>query len=220
MVLERYRARVGPYLDRMSRPFLGWRPESLSYLALALMIAAAVVAFLVRFTTPLLFLAVSLLIFLSGVFDVLDGAVARATGRAGPKGDFLDHVLDRYADLAIVVGVAASAFALPVVALLALVSLLMTSYMGTQAQAVGLGREYGGLLTRADRLLLFAGAAFVEFDLALPWPWAPTAPWVRFHVAGVTFTVWDVAFAYVIVAGQLTAFLRARSAYRRLSNAP
>ena len=37
----------------------------------------------------------------SGFFDILDGAVARQTGRVTPYGGFLDSVLDRYADLAV-----------------------------------------------------------------------------------------------------------------------
>ncbi len=217
MVLEGYRERVRPYFDRLSRPFLRWAPDRLSGVALTLAGAAAVCAVVVRWTTPLLFLAVSALVLLSGLFDVLDGHVARATGRSSPRGDFLDHVLDRYADVAILLGLAASSFVQPVLALLALVSLLLTSYMGTQAQAVGQGRAYGGLLTRADRLVVIAAAAFLEFDWSLPWPWAPSEPWARFHVAGVAFTVLDVAMLYFVVAGQWTAITRARRTLRALS---
>lgn len=216
MVLEGYRARVAPYVARLSRPFLGWRPDQLSWLALGLAVAAAILAAFVRWTTPLLFLPVALLIFLAGLFDVLDGAVARATGRTSIRGDFLDHVIDRYADIVIVVGIAASGFANPVLALLALVSLLLTSYMGTQAQAVGQGRAYAGLLSRADRLIVLALAAFLEFDWSLPWPWAPTEPWSRFHVGGYGFTVLDVAFLYFVIAGQWTALARALRTYRAL----
>ncbi len=216
MVLEGYRERLRPILDRLARPFLRWSPDRLSWVALACAAAAGGLAALVRWSGPLLFLAVSALVVLSGLFDVLDGHVARATGRSGPRGDFLDHVLDRYADVLIVVGLAASGFASPAVALLALVSLLLTSYMGTQAQAVGQGRAYGGLLTRADRLVVVAAAAFLEFDWSLPWPWAPSAPWARFHVAGVEFTVIDVAMVYFILAGQWTAFDRARRTLRSL----
>jgi archaetidylinositol phosphate synthase len=216
MVLESYRERVQPYLRRMARPFLGWRPSQLSGTAIGLAAGAAALSAAVRWTTPWLFLPVSALIVLTGVFDVLDGEVARETGRASPRGDFLDHVLDRYADVLLVVGFAASGYADPVIALLALVSLLLTSYMGTQAQAVGRGRAYGGLLTRADRLIVLAAAAFLEFDLSLPWPWAPSAPWSRFHLGGFAFTVLDVAFVYFILAGQWTAFARARRTYREL----
>jgi archaetidylinositol phosphate synthase len=216
MVLEGYRERVRPYVQRLARPFLGWEPNHLSGLALGLAVAAAALATLVRWTTPLLFLPVSILVFLAGLFDVLDGEVARTTHRTSPRGDFLDHVLDRYADVVLVLGFAASGYANPIVALLALVSLLLTSYMGTQAQAVGLGRAYAGLLSRADRLVVLAVVAFLEFDLSLPWPWAPSEPWARFHLAGVAFTVIDVALAYFILAGQWTAASRARRAYRAL----
>ncbi|MGI0071423.1 MAG: CDP-alcohol phosphatidyltransferase family protein [Thermoplasmata archaeon] len=216
MVLEEYRARVAPYVDRLARPFLGWSPASLSWLALALAGAAAVLAALVHGSTPLLFLPVAALIFFAGLFDVLDGAVARATGRTSVRGDYLDHVLDRYADLVIVLGIAVSGFANPILALLALASLLLTSYMGTQAQAVGQGRAYSGLLTRADRLVVLAVASLAEFAWTIPWPWAPTEPWAHFHLGGFSFTVLDVAFLYFVIAGQWTAIARGVRTYRAL----
>ncbi len=216
MVLEGYRAKVAPYIDRLSRPFLGWTPNQLSWLALTFAVSAAVLAALVRWTTPLVFLPVAVLIFLTGLFDVLDGAVARATARTSVRGDFLDHVIDRYADLLLVLGIAVSGFANPILALLALASLLLTSYMGTQAQAVGQGRLYSGLLSRADRLVVLALAAFLEFDWSLPWPWAVTEPWSRFHLGGYGFTVIDVAFLYFVIAGQWTALSRAVRTYRAL----
>jgi archaetidylinositol phosphate synthase len=216
MVLEGYRARVAPYVARLARPFLGWRPDRVSWLAFACAALAGGFAGLARWTTPLLFLVVAVLVFLNGLFDVLDGEVARTTRRTSVRGDFLDHVLDRYADFVIVVGIAISGYVDPILALLALASLLLTSYMGTQAQAVGQGRLYGGFLSRADRIVVLAVAAFLEFDLALPWPWAPSAPWERFHVAGFTFTVLDVAMLYLIIGSQATAIARALRVYRAL----
>ena len=213
MVLESYRDRTAAYRERLARPFLGFRPSTLTAIALLLAGSAAALSVAVRWTTPILFLAVGVLIFLSGVFDVLDGEVARRTGTTSPQGDLLDHVADRYADLLILLGIAASGFANPVLALLALVSLLLTSYMGTQAQAVGGSRLYSGLLTRADRLLLLAFVTFLEGDLALPWPWAPEAPFQRFVLSGVSFTVLDVLMIYFVVGGQLTALARARRTY-------
>jgi archaetidylinositol phosphate synthase len=216
MVLESYRAKVQPYIARLARPFLGWSPGSLSLLALLLAVAAGGTALLVRWTTPYLFLAVAALIFFAGLFDVLDGEVARQTSRASVRGDFVDHVYDRYADVAILLGFAVSTYANPFLALLALVSLLLVSYMGTQAQAVGQGRLYGGLLSRADRLVVLALAAFLEFDWSLPWPWATDLPWSRFHVGGVAFTVIDVALVYFVIAGQWTAVARAFRVYQAL----
>ncbi|MGI0140011.1 MAG: CDP-alcohol phosphatidyltransferase family protein [Thermoplasmata archaeon] len=216
MVLEEYRRRLDPYLERISRPYLRFAPNALSWLAFGLLIAAALLAALVRVTTPLLFLPVAALIVVGGAFDVIDGEVARRTQRVSVRGDFLDHVLDRYADFALIVGLAISAYAYPVLALLALASLLLTSYMGTQAQAVGQGRLYAGLLTRADRLVLLSLATFLEFLWTLPWPWAPSTPWAHFTLGPVTFTVIDVVLVYFIVAGQWTAVSRARRVYARL----
>ena len=216
MVLEAFRARVATYVTRLARPFLRWPPDRLSWVALAFAATAAFLAALTRWTTPLLFLPVAAAIFLSGLFDVLDGEVARSTGKASVRGDFLDHVLDRYADVILVVGIAISGYANPILALFALVSLLLTSYMGTQAQAVGQGRLYRGLLSRADRLVVLMVATFLEFDWSLPWPWAPSAPWAHFHLAGVTFTVIDVALLYFVIAGQWTAYARARRVYQAL----
>ncbi|HEV2520469.1 MAG TPA: CDP-alcohol phosphatidyltransferase family protein [Thermoplasmata archaeon] len=218
MVLEGYRAWAAPYLDRMVRPFLSTRPARLSWTALGLSAAAGVLAALARWTTPIVFLGVAGFVFLGGVFDVLDGEVARRSGRSSPRGDLLDHVLDRYADLFVLLGIAVSGYAYPPLALLALVSLLLTSYMGTQAQAVGLGRTYGGLLARADRLILLTLATFLIGDFALPWPWAPTAPFVRWSAFGFSFTVLDIAMLWFVVAGQWTAARRALSSYRSLSD--
>jgi len=220
MVLEGYRARVAPYVERLARPWLSWRPSRLSWLAFGLCGAAAFLAALVRWTTPWLFLPVSALILLGGFFDVIDGEVARRTGRSSVRGDLLDHVLDRYADVVVVLGIAISGYADPILALLALVSLLLTSYMGTQAQALGQGRLYGGLLSRADRLVVLALATFLEFDWSLPWPWSTSEPWSRFHAGGLAFTVIDVAFVYFVIAGQWTAYARARRVYRALPKAP
>jgi len=216
MVSEGYRARVQPYVERLATPLAHWSPNRLSALSLGLSLAAGILAALVRWTSPLLFLPVALLIFAGGVFDVLDGEVARRTQRASRRGDFVDHVFDRYADIAIVLGIAVSGFANPFLALLALVSLLLTSYMGTQAQAVGVGRLYEGLLSRADRLLILAGITFLEFDLSLPWWWAPSAPLSRLQLGGVGFTVIDVALLYFVLAGQWTAITRARAIYQKL----
>ncbi len=216
MVLEGYRAWAAPRLERMARPFLGFGPDRLSWLAFALCVAAGLIAFVARWAGAWVFLPVAALVFAGGLFDVLDGEVARRTGRAGPRGDFLDHALDRYADVAVLVGIAFSTYANPLLALLALVSLLLASYMGTQAQAVGAGRIYRGLLSRADRLVLMTLFAFLLGDLALPWPWAPSAPWVRLSAFGASFTVLDVLMLWFVLAGQITALSRAAQAYRSL----
>ena len=98
-----------------------------------------------------------------------NGISVAALGTAIAAGDLLDHVLDRYADIVIVVGLAGGTgrFAL---GLAAVTGVLMTSYLGTQAQAVGLNRVYGGLIGRADRLaivgIVTGVAAFTTLSVA------------------------------------------------------
>ena len=96
----------------------------------------------------------TIMVAFNAVFDALDGALARDMGVAGLRGDFLDHVIDRYADIFIITGIFAGGAAPWPIGVLALTGVLMSSYLGTQAQAVGVGRFYGGLLGRADRLVL------------------------------------------------------------------
>ncbi|MGP8256817.1 MAG: CDP-alcohol phosphatidyltransferase family protein [Methanoregula sp.] len=101
--------------------------------------------------------------------DAMDGAVARETKSQSLRGDFLDHAVDRYADIFIITGIFASGLVPWPIGVLALTGVLMSSYLGTQAQAVGVGRYYGGVLGRADRLVLImlAGIATLIFPLTI-----------------------------------------------------
>lgn len=173
-----------PVADRLLEPFvaaadaIGLTPNSVSVLAIGFAIAAGL-SFAVG--EPALYVLGAVLVFGNGWLDLLDGALAREQDVASPAGDLLDHVLDRYADIVIVAGLAAGVEAYGL-GFAAVTGVLMTSYLGTQIQAVGLGREYGGLLGRADRLALIgvvgvlaaieggplvAGLGFVELLLVL-----------------------------------------------------
>ena len=88
--------------------------------------------------------------------------------------------------------------------LAAVTGVLMTSYLGTQIQAVGLGREYGGLVGRADRLALIGlGGLVAAVTLAIP---TVPARFVGFGVVG-----WLLIFFAVV--GHLTALQRFRGAW-------
>lgn len=162
-----------PLTDRMMSPLVsgakraGLTPNGISVLALIAALGAAG-SFYAASETQLFYLAGATFVFLNGVLDLVDGNLARELGTDSRAGDLLDHVLDRYADLIIISGLAAGlgAYAL---GLAAVTGVLMTSYLGTQAQAVDLDRVYGGVLGRADRLALTgvvtAGAAFVEITV-------------------------------------------------------
>ncbi|PSQ25685.1 CDP-alcohol phosphatidyltransferase family protein [Halobacteriales archaeon QS_9_67_15] len=153
MTLDRFRPAVkgaiAPSVTLAKR--VGLTPNGVSVLALTLAVVGGVAFTVAPRLDPILYLGGAVAVALNGWLDLVDGELARATGTGSDAGDLLDHVLDRYADIVVITGLAAGleAYAL---GLAAVTGVLMTSYLGTQAQAVGLDRVYGGLVGRADRL--------------------------------------------------------------------
>jgi archaetidylinositol phosphate synthase len=159
MTLDRFR----PLADRALGPFVsaadavGLTPNGVSVIAFGVAVVAGG-AFYVASAAAYLVGAVC--VFLNGWLDLVDGALAREQEVASDAGDFLDHVLDRYADIVIIAGLAAGVDRYGL-GFAAVTGVVMTSYLGTQIQAVGLGRAYGGLVGRADRLALVGIVAVV-----------------------------------------------------------
>ncbi|MFW5917775.1 MAG: CDP-alcohol phosphatidyltransferase family protein [Halorubrum sp.] len=166
MTLDQYRSvanrLLGPWVRAAAR--LGLSPDQVSVLAFGAAVAAAG-AFAVG--EPFFYALGAVCVLLNGWLDIVDGALARHLEVSSDGGDLLDHVLDRYADIAIIAGFTAGieSYAL---GFLAVTGVLMTSYMGTQIQAVGIGREYGGLLGRADRLALMGLVGLVAAVYSAP----------------------------------------------------
>ncbi|HXY93982.1 MAG TPA: CDP-alcohol phosphatidyltransferase family protein [Acidimicrobiia bacterium] len=111
-------------------------------------------------------------VILTGLPDVLDGSVARSSGRAGPRGAFFDSVCDRAADAAIFAGVAwylaGEDSRLPVLVLVVLALSMLITYERARAESLGfVGR--GGLMERAERLVLLGVG--LAFDILVPVLW-------------------------------------------------
>ena len=205
MTLDQLRPRISGLLDPWVRAAnaLGMTPDGVSVVAFALALAAGG---LYAYAGPavgdvsVLYAAGAVCVFFNGWLDVVDGELAREQDVASEGGDLLDHVLDRYADVAIIVGLAAGVGRYDL-GLAAVTGVLLTSYLGTQAQAVGLDRVYAGVLGRADRLAL-AGAVGLAVVLY------PN------RLLGLTLVGWLlVAFA---VVGHVTALQRFWGAWTRL----
>ncbi len=118
-----------------------------------------------------------LLVFVSGMFDTVDGQVARITGRVTKFGALYDSVLDRYAEAFVFFGLGVffirhAMFLTSVAAVLAIGGSLMVSY--TRARAEGLGFDCKvGIMQRPERIVLLAASALVT-----PWLHAPMASWL------------------------------------------
>ena len=154
------------------------------------------------------FLAV-LCILGNALFDALDGKVAKITGKTSKRGDFLDHVLDRYADVFIIGGIMLSVHCDWVIGLLALLGVIFASYMGTQAQALGCGRDYGGILGRADRLVILIIVPLIQFVVYLE---LNGRLWL--------FTPIEYAMIWFAFAGHFTAIQRGLRTWKRLGKFP
>ncbi|MFB6109384.1 MAG: CDP-alcohol phosphatidyltransferase family protein [Halodesulfurarchaeum sp.] len=198
MTLDRLR----PLADRLLDPFVtlarrvGLTPDGVSVIAFGFAVAAGA-AFLQA--GPVWYLLGAVFVALNGWLDLVDGALARELRTDSPAGDLLDHVLDRYADVVIVAGLAGGLdrYAL---GFAAVTGVLLTSYLGTQIEAVGLDREYGGLLGRADRLALVGVVGVI----------AAVAP----AIGGVSVVA--ALLALFAVIGHLTALQRFFGAWRAL----
>jgi phosphatidylglycerophosphate synthase len=113
------------------------------------------------------------LVVLGGVFDVLDGVVARVNRKESKFGAFLDSVLDRYSDAVVLLAIAwnlagkgqTTGFAL---CLAALVGSFLVSYSRARAEGLGESCKHG-LMERPERLVLISFGAISGFMLPVLW---------------------------------------------------
>ncbi len=215
MVLNKYRSNVDPIMKPIARRLERVNPDLLSWLAIVFAVLAGYLFVAAWEHDHDLLLLAFLAIVLNAVFDALDGYIARFTGKASKLGDFLDHVLDRYADAFIFGGIAVSGYCHTPVGIVAIFGVFFTSYMGTQGQAIGLTRNYGGILGRADRLALL-----LLFTLG-QWVYVVATD----DVFLVTLDLWGTAYPVtlmevfmiiVAVLGNITAIQRGTAAWKDL----
>ena len=209
MVLDGQRGKVDFALMPVAQKLRNVNPNMISWVGLILAFISGLLMYL-SFETHYLLLVGALVVIISGYFDALDGKVAKISGKASAKGDYLDHVFDRYADVFMIGGVAISAWCNPYLGMVALVGVLLTSYMGTQAQAVGAPRLYAGLLGRADRVVLSTLFPILQFvGIALGYG--------SFDILGFNITWMEIMMLWFAVIGNLTAVQRGIVTWRKMN---
>ena len=147
---------LSPLGDRLRR--MGVTADALTVFGLLCSIAAAVLIASGHFVWAVVGLIVS------GVADLLDGAIARGSGQAGPRGAFFDSVTDRVSD-------ALFADRSPYYAILAFAVAacsMMVSYERARAESLGLDAR-GGLMERAERFVFLSVG--LAFDVLVPVLW-------------------------------------------------
>ena len=140
----------------------GLTPNTLTLMGLAASFASAWCYLNWRVNRLMLPIAAALIL-LSGLFDAVDGVLARASGSASVFGGFLDSVSDRYSDAVVLAAVLVAGLCDPAWGLAAVVGSLMVSYSRARAEAAGVGMAAIGLAERAERMLLLAAVTFAAY---------------------------------------------------------
>ncbi|HEY8746614.1 MAG TPA: hypothetical protein VIM11_01480 [Tepidisphaeraceae bacterium] len=134
-------------------------------------------------------------------FNMLDGMVALASGKASPRGEIVNELPDRVSDLLIFVGVAHSGLCAPLAGYWAAILAVLTAYVGTLGQAAGARREYGGVMSKPWRMVALHAGAWISFA------------GIHFHGGDVRlgpFTILDWTCLIVIVGCVQTIAFRLR----------
>lgn len=116
-------------------------------------------------------------VLLAGLFDILDGALARRTQKVTRFGGVLDSTLDRVSEAAVLLGIMAyflfhagtADFLIPAIVLLIGFTLLfsiLVSYIRSRAEAAGIDCQVG-IFTRAERVIILALGLLIGINLAL-----------------------------------------------------
>ncbi len=147
-VVERFTSILASLLVKF-----GFKAEYLSFMGLTVAVLGALM-YGVRGGLGLY--VASILVIVSGFFDMLDGAVARAAGTADRLGSFLDSTIDRFSDSAIIGGLMLSGRVPIEPGIVSLVGSLLTSYVRAKAESLGLEISGVGLIERGERILIIA----------------------------------------------------------------
>lgn len=151
----RYQKAIAPVGTFLAK--LGFSPNTMTGISL---LVAGLAAYAYILKRPIYG---ALLILLTGVVDMFDGAIARAIGRATRFGTTLDHVTDRYAEFVIVLGILLGGYAPWISGLFILFGMVMASYTRAKAESVGgLKTCTIGIAERQEKLLLMIGGSILS----------------------------------------------------------
>jgi phosphatidylglycerophosphate synthase len=140
----------------------GIHPDAISYLSILAALAAAI-CFWRSGQTPWLLIVAPLFCYLRLWFNMLDGMVALAAGKASPRGEILNDLPDRVSDIVIFIGIAHSGLMNPFIGYWAAICAVLTAYVGIFGQAVGVQREFSGIMSKPWRMVALHLGAWLTF---------------------------------------------------------
>src|SRR5436305_412229 len=142
----------------------GIHPDLVSYTSVVAAAGAGISFWQARSWPALLILAV-IFCYLRLWLNMLDGMVALAAGKASRTGEIANELPDRISDVIIFVGVAHSNLCHPLSGYWVAIFALLVAYVGTLGQAVGVQREFSGLMAKPWRMVALHVGAWVTLGL-------------------------------------------------------
>jgi len=152
-------------------------PNTLTFIGLIINIVAAFLFGYARGANAnRMFVYAGIVIIGAGIFDMVDGRVARATNQVSVFGAFFDSVMDRYSDVAIFFGLLVyyargNRFQYVVLVAFVMTTSVMVSYTRARAEAL-IGSCKVGFMERPERIVLvIIGALFNTWGVMAPALW-------------------------------------------------
>src|ERR1044072_1402928 len=144
---------------------IGTPADAISYLSIIAAFFAAFCFWKAKDQLWLLIIA-PLFCYLRLWFNMLDGLVAVAAGKASRRGEILNDLPDRISDIIIFVGVGHSGLMNPLIGYWAAIFAVLTSYVGLFGQALRVQRQFGGVMSKPWRMVALSIGSWLTFFLA------------------------------------------------------
>jgi len=161
-MINKFRSSLEPVMSKVGKSFVATGVSANTWTALGLLmsVVAGMIYLLsapaIGFSLLNVSIVGSILLLISGFFDMIDGIVARATKRSSKKGAFLDSSFDKIAEAIIFIGIAGGGLANPILCMIAMSVSLLVSYVRARAESLGIELKGVGIGERAERILVLA----------------------------------------------------------------
>jgi archaetidylinositol phosphate synthase len=158
---------------------------------------------------------------LAGTFDLLDGEVARRTGKETPAGAYLDSNLDRLSDALLVLGMIIGGLLNYLLGYIILFLMIMISYTRSRAENEGVDMKGIGFMERAERMLFLIFTIIIELifyfstQLIFGEPITIFIPFITQVPVSPIFLIGIIIFIFTLV---YTIFQRLSYTFKKLKN--
>jgi len=175
-LLNRFREKLVPITTLIGNNFgsLGLSPTDWSMIGFAFAILSSIFFGISTFLSEqgIVFpsqIIASIMLLISGFFDIVDGSVARVSKRATSRGAFLDSNFDKISEALIFIGIAIGGLSSPILAMIALSTSILVSYLRARAESLGIELKGVGIGERAERLLILSICGFIPISGSIQW---------------------------------------------------